>query len=117
MERVLGIFVSVDGFCQTFRPFWEKKLLADGSKKRQRSRRSSISEILTMIIYFHQSHDQASENMKNRFLPRDNNIDLQVIQGSIDFLAEGNVTELFFDGPMEAFTDAVGLRMARLVLL
>src|SRR5215210_6807387 len=56
MESLLELFVSVDDFCQDFLPFWEKKLLADGSKKRQRSRQLRISEIMTILIYFHQSH-------------------------------------------------------------
>jgi hypothetical protein len=32
-----------------------KKLIADGSKKRRRTGQLSISEITTIIIYFHQS--------------------------------------------------------------
>ena len=52
---LLELFVSVDDFCQIFLPVWEKKLLADGSKKRRRARQLSISEIMTIIIYFHQS--------------------------------------------------------------
>jgi hypothetical protein len=56
MESLLELFVSVDDFCQVFLPFWEKKLLADGSKKRRRSGQLSTSEMMTIIIYFHQSH-------------------------------------------------------------
>jgi hypothetical protein len=52
---LLELFVSVDDFCQTFLPVWEKQLLADGSKKRRRSGQLSISEVMTIIIYFHQS--------------------------------------------------------------
>jgi len=56
MESLLELFVSVDDFCQVFLPFWERKLLQDGSKKRRRSGELSISEIMTIIIHFHQSH-------------------------------------------------------------
>ena len=61
---LLELFVSVDDFCQIFLPVWEKKLIADGSKKRHRTGQLSISEItpalaagasVTIIIYFHQS--------------------------------------------------------------
>ena len=52
---LLELFVSVDDFCQIFLPVWEKKLFADGSKKRRRARQLSVSEIMTIIIYFHQS--------------------------------------------------------------
>jgi hypothetical protein len=56
MMSLLELFVSVDDFCQVFLPFWERKLVADGSKKLQRARQLSVSEIMTIIIYFHQSH-------------------------------------------------------------
>ena len=56
MMSLLELFVSVDDFCQIFLPVWERKCIADGSKKRQRSGNLSVSEIMTIIIYFHQSH-------------------------------------------------------------
>jgi len=52
---LLELFVSVDDFCQVFLPFWESKLLTDGSRKRLRSGQLRISEIMTIIIHFHQS--------------------------------------------------------------
>jgi transposase len=48
--------VSVDDFCQVFLPFWERTLLQDGSKKRRRPGQLSVSEMMTIIIHFHQSH-------------------------------------------------------------
>lgn len=56
MMSLLELFVSVDDFCQVFLPFWERKLLQDGSKKRRRSGQLSVSEIMTILIHFHQSH-------------------------------------------------------------
>ena len=56
MESLLELFVSVDDFCQVFLPFWERKLMQDGSKKRRRAGELSISEIMTILIHFHQSH-------------------------------------------------------------
>lgn len=52
---LLELFVSVDDFCQIFLPVWEQKLIADGSKKRHRTGQLNLSEIMTIIIYFHQS--------------------------------------------------------------
>jgi hypothetical protein len=52
---LLELFVDVDDFCQIFLPIWQKRLLSDGSKKRLRKGQLSISEIMTIIIYFHQS--------------------------------------------------------------
>ena len=56
MESLLELFVSVDDFCQVFLPFWERKLIQAGSKKRRRAGQLSVSEIMTIMIYFHQSH-------------------------------------------------------------
>lgn len=56
MMSLLELFVRVDDFCQVFLPFWEGKLIADGSKKRRRAGQLSVSEIMTIIIHFHQSH-------------------------------------------------------------
>ena len=55
MMSLLELFVSVDDFCQVFLPFWEGMLIKDGSKKRQRAGQLRVSEIMTIIIYFHQS--------------------------------------------------------------
>ncbi|HUE97975.1 MAG TPA: IS982 family transposase [Anaerolineales bacterium] len=55
MDSLLELFVNVDDFCQVFLPFWEQKLMQDGSKKRRRAGQLSVSEIMTIIIHFHQS--------------------------------------------------------------
>src|SRR6266496_2125226 len=52
---LLELFVSVDDFCQIFLPVWDAKLLAEGSKKRCRAGQLSMSEVMTIIVYFHQS--------------------------------------------------------------
>lgn len=76
MMSLLELFVSVDDFCQVFLPFWERKLLQDGSKKRRRAGEMSVSEIMTILIYFHQSHyrdfktyytDHVCEHMRSEF--------------------------------------------------
>ena len=56
MESLLELFVSVDDFCQAFLPVWEQTLLTEGSKKRRRAGQLRMSEIMTIIIHFHQSH-------------------------------------------------------------
>lgn len=56
MDSLLELFISVDDFCQVFLPFWEQKLMQDGCKKRRRLGEMSISEIMTILIHFHQSH-------------------------------------------------------------
>jgi hypothetical protein len=53
---LLELFVNVDDFCLIFLPGWEQKLIFEGSKKRRRAGQLSVSEIMTIIIYFHQAH-------------------------------------------------------------
>lgn len=55
MMSLLELFVSVDDFCQVFLPFWETKCIADGNKKRKRTGNLSVSEVMTILIHFHQS--------------------------------------------------------------
>lgn len=56
MESLLELFCDVDDFCQVFEPIWNQQQLTNGEKKRQRARALSISEIMTILIAFHQSH-------------------------------------------------------------
>ena len=52
---LLETFCSVDDFCQEFEPVWEQRLLEYRLRRRKRKSRLSLSEIMTIIIYFHQS--------------------------------------------------------------
>jgi hypothetical protein len=56
MESLLELFVSVDDFCQAFLPQLEQHLLSSGLKQRRRARSLSVSEVMTILIHFHQSH-------------------------------------------------------------
>jgi Transposase DDE domain len=55
MLSLESLFCSVDDFCRTFEPRWQQKLLTDGQPHRKRPRRLCLSEILTIVIVFHQS--------------------------------------------------------------
>ena len=52
---LLETFCSVDDFCQEFEPVWEQRLLEHGLRRRRRKSRLSLSEVMTIIIHFHQS--------------------------------------------------------------
>ncbi len=56
MDSLLVLFCDVDDFCKGFLPVWQQQQLADGKKHRQRGRSLTISEIMTILIAFHQSH-------------------------------------------------------------
>jgi hypothetical protein len=55
MDSLLELFCDVDDFCQKFEPTWNRRLLASGERHRQRQRSLTLSEIMTIVIYFHQS--------------------------------------------------------------
>ena len=56
MESLLELFVHVDDFCRSFLPNLEQHLLDSGAVKRHRERSLSISEVMIILIHFHQSH-------------------------------------------------------------
>jgi hypothetical protein len=56
MKSLLELFVHVDDFCQEFLPILEQHLLTSGVIKRRRERSLSVSEVMTILIHFHQSH-------------------------------------------------------------
>ena len=56
MESLLDLFVHVDDFCQAFLPHLEQHLLRSGATQRRRARSLSVSEVMTILIHFHQSH-------------------------------------------------------------
>jgi|TARA_Y100000310_G_C20497732_1_gene722380 hypothetical protein len=53
---LLELFCHVDDFYQSFQPYWHRHLLKVGHVRRRRFSRLSPSEIMTILIYFHQSH-------------------------------------------------------------
>lgn len=55
MLSLEALFCPVDDFCQIFEPQWQQQLLADGLQYRNRPRRLCLSEMLTILIAFHQS--------------------------------------------------------------
>lgn len=56
MNSLVELFVSVDDFCITFLPKFNQLLLASGATQRQRARSLTVSEVMTILIHFHQSH-------------------------------------------------------------
>lgn len=56
MDSLLELFCDVDDFCQSFLPIWNHHLLTSGQKQRQRARSLTMSEVMTILIAFHQSH-------------------------------------------------------------
>ena len=53
---LLKLFCNVDDFWQAFQPHWRRATLARDGGRRVRATRLSPSEIMTILIHFHQSH-------------------------------------------------------------
>lgn len=53
---LLELFCAVDDFMQSFDPVWVGQQVASGLRQRRRSGQLKMSEIMTIMIYFHQSH-------------------------------------------------------------
>ena len=53
---ILELFCSVDDFWQQFAPNWHHDLLTSGQRQRLRPTQMHPSEIMTIVILFHQSH-------------------------------------------------------------
>lgn len=51
-----ALFCDVDDFCQSFEPQWKTRLLHHGGVKRIRAKSLCLSEIMTILIAFHQNH-------------------------------------------------------------
>ena len=55
ITRFISLFYDVDNFCFGFKPTYETKQLDNGKKKRNREGTLCLSEIMTIIIWFHLS--------------------------------------------------------------
>jgi transposase len=55
---LLELFCRVDDFWVAFANEWKQMLLQSGQIQRQRSGQLAESEIMTILIHFHQSHDR-----------------------------------------------------------
>ena len=53
---LLELFCSVDDFCQEYAMSGQGKQIGNGQARRQRQGELYLSEIMTIVIHFHQSH-------------------------------------------------------------
>ena len=55
MNDITKVFTIIDDFCKEFMPQLNNKLLSQGKKHRAKPSRLSESEIITIMLIFHQS--------------------------------------------------------------
>jgi hypothetical protein len=53
---LLELFCDVDDFWQCFQPHWQQDLLRSGAVPRLHQGQLSVSEVMTIMIHFHQSY-------------------------------------------------------------
>lgn len=63
--NILPLFFEIDEFCRWFEPVWNQHLIAESRKQRNRSRSLALSEVMTILILFHQS---GYRNLKQFYL-------------------------------------------------
>ncbi len=63
--ELTSLFYTIDEFCKEFEPKWQATKLTSGLVQRNRKCRLSLSEILTIMVHFHQSHHR---NFKHYYL-------------------------------------------------
>ena len=66
MLSLEDLFCSVDDFCQKFEPSWQNQLLSNGLSHRNRQRSLCLSEIMSILIAFHQSSGAQFQSLLHR---------------------------------------------------
>src|SRR5579883_1989830 len=66
------LFCEVDDFCEIFEKRWKQELLPSSERKRHKKFNLCLSEVMTIIIYFHQSSyrnfkDYYTKHVENHF--------------------------------------------------
>ena len=56
MSQLIAMFCDIDDFCKWFEPLYMQRLLQDGQRHRVRPSQLALSEIMTIIVFFHSSH-------------------------------------------------------------
>jgi Transposase DDE domain len=50
---IVTIFCEIDDFCHQFEPIFKQKLLTSQTRQRNRAMKLSLSEVMTIVVYFH----------------------------------------------------------------
>ena len=56
MSQLIAMFCDIDDFCKWFEPLYMQRLLQSSQRQRVRQGQLTLSEIMTIIVYFHRSH-------------------------------------------------------------
>jgi transposase len=56
MDQLITIFCAIDDFCKAFEPVYAQRLRHASQRQRTRQTTLALSEILTLLVYFHWRH-------------------------------------------------------------
>src|SRR5687767_8218673 len=56
MDQRMAMFGDIDDVCKAFEPIYHRCLLHAGQRQRTRQTTLALSEMLTLLVYFHWSH-------------------------------------------------------------
>ena len=62
------LFWEIDDFCQKFIPIFKERMIPHKLKKRNRKNRLALSEVMTIIIHFHQSHSRNFKHFYQKYI-------------------------------------------------
>lgn len=69
MEMV-ALFCDIDDFCQIFEPQWQQQLVSAGRRQRWPESRLGLSEVMTIVVSFHQSGYRTFKDYYLRYVQR-----------------------------------------------
>jgi Transposase DDE domain len=62
------MFCDIDDFCKPFEPIFTRHLLQSGHRHRTRRTALALSEILTILVYFHRSHYRTFKHYSTEYV-------------------------------------------------
>jgi hypothetical protein len=68
MSRLIAMFCDIDDFCKRFEPLYHRHLLQSRPHSRTRRTELALSEIMTIIVYFHSSHYRTFKHYYTAFV-------------------------------------------------
>lgn len=68
MSQLIRIFCDIDDFCKCFEPAYNQHVIACGARTRIREPQLSLSEIMTIVVYFHQSRYRTFKDYYTRLV-------------------------------------------------
>ena len=70
MSQLIAMFCEIDDFCKWFEPLYLRRLLQSGERHRARQGHLALSEIMTIIVYFHSSHSRDFKHYYTGYVAR-----------------------------------------------